>query len=138
MIRPSAATTLASALALIALADVGVRAAGQWPAPSSSDARGHQPFYIQAGALGVAQPAGVANHRIDPPVSGGAFAVTALAGAFLTPAFAIEGEFVAQQAVSTRQHFSYFWVEDYTSHNSDRFIAGYARWRGVARPGMSS
>jgi hypothetical protein len=55
--------------------------------------------------------------------------VTASVGAYLTPAFAIEGEFVTQRAVSTRQHFSYFWSEDSTSHHSDRFIMGHARWR---------
>jgi hypothetical protein len=130
MIRLNVAVTLACAVALIAFVDAPLRAAGQGPpGQSSSDARAHQPFYVQAGGLGIAQPAGVANHRIDPPVSGGAFGVAASAGAFLMPAFAVEGEFVTQGAVSTRQHFSYFWAEDYTSHNSDRFITGYARWR---------
>jgi hypothetical protein len=130
MIRLNAAVTLAHALALTALVEAPLRADGQDPAgQSSSGAHAPQPFYVQAGALGIAQPAGVANHRIDPPVSGGAFGVTASAGAFLTPAFAIEGEFVTQRAVSTRQHFSYSWAEDYTSQNSDRFISGYARWR---------
>jgi hypothetical protein len=129
-IRLNAAVTLACALSLTALVDAPPRAGGKDPpAQSSSDARAHQPFYVQAGTIGIAQPAGVANHRIDPPLSGGTFGVTASVGAYLTPAFAIEGEFVTQRAVSTRQHFSYFWSEDSTSHRSDRFIMGHARWR---------
>ena len=71
--------------------------------------------YLQAGLMATAQPAGVPNHRVTPPISGTTVGVAAAVGFFVTPTVAIEGEVVAGKAISTPQHFYYDWTEDYTA-----------------------
>lgn len=84
--------------------------------------------YVQAGAMATVQPAGTANHRVRPPVSGGTIGVAAAAGVFVAPRLAIEGEVVAGRAISTAQQFFYNWTEDYTAESRDVFLGANVRW----------
>jgi hypothetical protein len=86
---------------------------------------------VQAGLLGTAQPAGVPNHRVTPPISGTTVGVAAAVGFFVTPTVAIEGELVAGRPISTPQRFSYNWFEDFTGESRDVFAGVNARWRPV-------
>ena len=84
--------------------------------------------YVQGGVMVTVQPAGVANHRVRPPISGEALGVSAGGGVFVTRTLAIEGEVVASQAVSTRQQFFYNWTEDYIGESRDTFLGANVRW----------
>jgi hypothetical protein len=54
--------------------------------------------------------------------------MAAAVGAFVTSTLAIEGEFVVGRTISTPQHFSYFWSEDYTGQSRDLLLNGNIRW----------
>ena len=88
--------------------------------------------YVQAGLLGTAQPAGVPNHRVTPPISGTTVGVAAAVGFFVTPTVAVEGELVAGRPISTPQRFSCDWFEDFTAESRDVFLGANVRWRPVA------
>jgi len=88
--------------------------------------------YLQAGLMVTAQPAGVANHRVTPPISGTTVGLAAAGGVFVTRTLAIEGEVVAGRAISTPQQFSYNWTEDYTAESRDVFLGANVRWRRAA------
>lgn len=105
---------------------------GQAPARASAVAT-EPTFYVQAGLLATRQPAGIANHRVTPPLGGGTIGLTAAVGFSKTPALAVEGELVVNGAVSTQQQFSYNWREDYTAESRDVFIGANLRVRPVRR-----
>jgi len=88
--------------------------------------------YLQAGLIATAQPAGTANHRVLPPISGSTVGMAAAVGFFMAPNVAIEGEFVAGPPISTRQRFSYDWFEDFTGESRDVFLGANVRWRRAA------
>jgi hypothetical protein len=50
-------------------------------------------------------------------------------GYSLTPAFAIDGEFVATGTVSAPQRFQYTWVRDYTATSRDLLFNALVRWK---------
>jgi hypothetical protein len=88
--------------------------------------------YLQAGLMVTAQPAGIANHRVTPAISGEAVGLAAASGVFVARTLAIEGEFVAGTAISTPQQFWYNWRENYTGQSRDVFLGANARWRRAA------
>ena len=88
--------------------------------------------YLQAGVVGTVQPAGTANHRVSPPISGEAIGFAAAVGFHVAPRVAIEGEVVAGGTISTQQHFHYNWFEDFTGESRDVFVGANVRWRPVA------
>ena len=104
---------------------------GQSTPRASSVAAAAPKGYVQAGLLWTAQPAGVPNHRVTPPISGTTVGVAAAVGFFVTPTVAIEGEFVAGRPISTPQRFSYNGFEDFTGESRDVFAGANARWRPV-------
>lgn len=109
---------------------VGARlaAAGQNQAtPSSVSADGHAE-YVQAAVIITVAPEGIANHRVTPPISGSTVGVSGAAGTFLLSALAVEAELVLERTISTPQHFSYNWSEDYTGQSRDLLLNGNVRW----------
>jgi hypothetical protein len=60
---------------------------------------------VQAGGMVTAQPAGIPNHRVTPPISGRTIGLAAAVGFFVTPTLAVEGEVVGRRAISTPQRF---------------------------------
>ncbi len=99
---------------------------------TASPAAAEPKVYVQAGVLATVQPAGIANHRIVPAISGKTVGLTAAVGFFVTPTLAVEGELVAGRAISTQQRFSYNWSEDFTGQSRDVFLGANARWRPAA------
>lgn len=89
--------------------------------------------YLQAGGMVTAQPAGIPNHRVTPPISGRTIGLAAAVGFFVTPTLAVEGEVVGGRAISTPQRFSYNWREDYIGQSRDVFLGANVRWRPAAR-----
>jgi hypothetical protein len=87
---------------------------------------------VQGGLLLTSQPAGTPNHRVTPAISGTAGGLSAAVGFFVTPALAIEGDFVAGRPIATPQHFSYDWFEDFTGESGDVFLGVNARWHPAA------
>ena len=100
-------------------------------AASGSLAAAQSKGYVQTGVLATEQPAGTANHRVGPAISGDTIGVAAAVGFFVTPTVAIEGEVVAGKAISTRQQFAYNWFEDFTGESRDVFLGANARWRPI-------
>ena len=105
---------------------------GQSTPRASSVAASAPKGYVQAGLLWTAQPAGVPNHRVTPPISGTTVGVAAAVGFFVAPTVALEGEVVAGRAISTPQQFHYNWTEDYTAESRDVFLGANVRWSPVA------
>ena len=91
-------------------------------------------LYFQAGLIGIAQPAGDANHRVSPPLSGEALGITAAVGHFLKPSFAIEGEFGFPHTISVPQQFSYTWRDHYTAESRDVLLNCNLRWLPRSSP----
>lgn len=113
---------------------VGARlaAAGQsqgTPSSGSADAATRHATYVQGAVIVTVAPEGVANHRVTPPVSGNTVGVSGSAGTFVLPALAVEAEVVLERTISTPQHFSYNWSEDYTGQSRDLLLNGNVRWR---------
>jgi hypothetical protein len=113
----------------VILGAAGPNEAEQEPRPTSSAAAADPKGYVQAALIMTVQPAGVANHRVTPPISGKTLGMAVAAGAILTPTLSIEGEFVVGRSISTAQHFSYSWSEDYTGQSRDLLLNGNLRWR---------
>jgi len=67
-------------------------AAEQQSSRDSSTATDDSGGYIQAALMMTLQPAGVAVHRVFPPIKGNTLGIATAAGVFVTPALAIEGE----------------------------------------------
>ena len=88
--------------------------------------------YLQAGVMGTAQPAGTANHRVSPAISGTTVGLAVAGGVFVTRTLAVEGEVVAGPAISTPQHFHYDWTLDYTGQSRDVFLGANVRWGPAA------
>jgi hypothetical protein len=101
------------------------------PRPSSTAAAAPR-GYVQAGWLLTSQPAGTPNHRVTPPISGTAGGLSGAVGFFVTPTLAMEGAFVAGRPISTPQHFSYDWFENFTGESRDVFLGANARWHPTA------
>jgi hypothetical protein len=113
---------------------VGARlaAAGQsqgTPSSGSADAATRHTTYVQGAVIVTVAPEGVANHRVTPPVSGNTVGVSGSAGTFVLPALAVEAEVVLERTISTPQHFSYNWSENYTGQSRDLLLNGNVRWR---------
>ena len=121
--------TRTGACALIALLSLTVgRAALE--AASPDEPKG----YVQPALVLTVQPAGIANHRVFPPISGTAVGVAAVGGAFVGRTLAVESEAVVGQPVTTPQHFSYNWSEQFIGENRDVFLGANVRWApGAAR-----
>jgi hypothetical protein len=118
-----------SVMSVAAASGASGHEAEQQPAPASSTATTNPKGYVQAGLIMTVQPAGVANHRVTPPISGKALGMAVAAAANVTPAFSIEGEFVVGGTIATPQRFSYNWGEEYTSEVRDLLFNGNLRWR---------
>ena len=86
--------------------------------------------YVQAGLMVTAQPAGIANHRVSPAINGTTVGLAGGGGFYVTRTLAIEGE-LAWTKISTPQHFSYNWTEDYTGESRDMFLGANVRWRSA-------
>ncbi len=91
--------------------------------------------FVQPALVVTVQPEATANHRISPPLGGHAIGFGVGAGGFVTPTFALEGEFVYSGPVRTQQRFSYSWTEDFTGETRDvmlnalmRVRPSHARW----------
>ena len=102
-------------------------------AASGTSAAAGSSVYVQAGLLSTTQPAGIANHRVTPAISGSAIGWAAAVGSSVTPTVAIEGEVTGGGTISTPQRFSYNWREDYIGESRDVFLGVNARWRPAAR-----
>ena len=98
----------------------------------TTPAAGEPKGYVQVGVLGTAQPAGTANHRVSPPISGTTVGLATAGGFFVTRTLAVEGELVAGRAISTPQQFFYNSIEDYTGQSRDVFLGANVRWRRAA------
>ena len=105
---------------------------GQSAPRASSTAAAAPRGYVQAGLLLTSQPAGTPNHRVTPAISGTAGGLSTAVGFFVTPTLAVEGEFVASRPISTPQHFSYDWFEDFTGESRDVFLGANIRWHPAA------
>ena len=103
-----------------------------WITGVASVAAAEPKGYLQAGLIATAQPAGTANHRVTPAISGTSVGVAAAAGFFVSRTVAIEGEVAAGKAISTPQQFHYDWDEDYIGQSRDVFLGANARWRPAA------
>ena len=106
--------------------------AGQAGAPSSlnpSAVSGETGPYLHLGLFGITRPAGVANHRLSPPISGSALGAAVGVGVLLSRDLAIEGEVAWRGTVATPQRFSYNWRLDYTGEVRDRSFGAMVRWR---------
>src|SRR3954470_22557988 len=103
-----------------------------WMAGVASVASAEPKGYLQGGLIVTAQPAGTANHRVTPAISGTTVGVAASAGFFISRTVAIEGEFAAGPPISTRQRFSYDWFEEFTGESRDVFLGANVRWRRAA------
>jgi hypothetical protein len=88
--------------------------------------------YLQAGLMVTVQPAGVANHRVTPPIGGTTVGLATAVGFFVTPTLAIEGEVLGGRSISTAQQFWYDWSEDYTAQSRDVFLGANVRWHPAA------
>jgi hypothetical protein len=91
----------------------------QEPAPASAPV--HK-GYVQGTVLVTTQPAGVANHRVSPPLGGHATGIAASAGLFVAPIVSIEGEVVLGGSIAAPQRFSYDWREDYIAEHRDLLV----------------
>jgi hypothetical protein len=100
---------------------------GQPPGSASSNTS-TPAGYVQIAPLMIVQPPGIANHRVHPALSGRVPGVAISAGAFVTSAFAVEGEVVWAGTISTPQQFSYTWREDYTAQDRDVLLNVNLRW----------
>jgi hypothetical protein len=94
----------------------------------SADAAESHAAYVQSAVILTVGPEGVANHRVRPPISGSTVGVSGAAGTFVIPVLAVEAEFVLERTISTPQHFSYGWSEDYTGQSRDLLLNGNVRW----------
>jgi hypothetical protein len=103
------------------------------PPPRASSGAGEWTPYVQVGLVRTEQPAGIPNHRVYPPLEGGTTGLTAAVGFFRTPIVAVEGEFVANRAISTPQQFSYDWRENYIAQSRDLFLTVNGRVRPFPR-----
>lgn len=88
--------------------------------------------YVQGGLMVTSQPAGTANHRVSPPISGQAVGLAAAVGFRVAPRVAIEGEVVTSGTISTPQHFHYNWFEDFTGESRNVFVGVNVRWQPAA------
>lgn len=104
-------------------------AAEQQPSRDSSTAGDGSGGYIQATLMMTLQPAGVAVHRVSPPIKGNTLGIATAAGVFVTPRLGIEGELAVGRTIAMPQRFSYFWTEDFTGQSRDVLLNANIRWR---------
>ncbi len=104
-------------------------AAEQQPSRDSSTAADDSGRYIQAALMMTLQPAGVAVHRVSPPIKGNTLGIATAAGVFVTPALAIEGELAVGRTMAMPQRFSYSSTEDFTGLSRDVLLNANVRWR---------
>lgn len=85
--------------------------------------------YAQGTVFITSNPAGVANHRVSPPLGGEAVGFSASGGYFVNSSTAVEGEFVVGGSVAAPQTWSYSSRTDYTADVRDVLLNGNARLR---------
>jgi hypothetical protein len=100
------------------------------PTPAPRPRRGH----VQGSFLVSRHPPATASyHPVSPNLEGTGPVVSVSAGGFLSPAIALEGEFVCGRTVSMPQHFSYFSSEDYIAGSRDLLFNELLRYRPGGR-----